>query len=150
MTPSRPSRAWHSTQFWGDRKVNRIIIIVAAFVLAFSGTAGARDMLTSARCAAGASCDLVTDNDFQIENRVTGDVSIGLSDFADTADDDMQHGIIATNCTTATTGAEECDLNISITTGGANVEVIAIDPAAGIEIGDATNTGFTVTTMAQA
>ena len=96
--------------------------------------------------AATDSVQLQADTDIQIHNGATGVVTLDLRDYADTDDDDMAHSLFSTDCTTATTNAEECDLNISITTGGANIEVIAIDPAAGIEIGDATTTGFTVTT----
>ncbi len=86
------------------------------------------------------------DTDVQIINGATGVVTLDLRDYADTDDDDMAHSLFSTNCGTTGTGAEECDLNISITTGGANIEVIAIDPAGGFEVGDATTTAFTVTT----
>ena len=88
---------------------------------------------------------LSSDEDVQIHGGVTGNVTLDFRDYADTTDDDMAHSIISTNCTTATTGAEECDMNISITTGGANIEIVAIDPAGGVEIGDATTTAHTFT-----
>ncbi len=86
-----------------------------------------------------------TDADVQIHGGATGLVSLDFRDYADTTDDDMAHALLTSNCTTATTGAEECDLNVSITTGGANIEVLAMDPAGGIEYGDATTTAHTFT-----
>ncbi len=93
--------------------------------------------------------DLDVDNDnntLSLINSATGSVILDFRDYADTTDDDMAHALISSNCTTATTGAEECDLNMNITTGGAAIEVVAIDPAGGIEFGDATTTAITLTT----
>jgi len=92
------------------------------------------------------SVDTLAGNTVSISNSVTGSVILDFRDYADTTDDDMAHALISSNCTTATTGAEECDLNMNITTAGAAVEVVAIDPAGGIEFGDATTTAITLTT----
>ena len=81
----------------------------------------------------------------QVQAGATGTARIDFRDYGDTTDDDMAHSIIDTNCSTATTGAEECDMNISITTAGSNIEVLAIDPAGGMEYGDATTTAHTFT-----
>jgi hypothetical protein len=50
-----------------------------------------------------------------------------MRDYGDTDDDDMAHGIITTNCTTLTTGAEDCDMTIQVTEAGANGTRITID-----------------------
>ena len=85
-------------------------------------------------------------NTMSLQGSDANSVILDFRDYGDTTDDDMAHAILDSNCTTTTTGAEECNLNISITTGGANVEVIALDPAGGIEIGDITTTAFTIVT----
>jgi hypothetical protein len=50
-----------------------------------------------------------------------------MRDYGDTDDDDMAHGIITTNCTTLTTGAEDCDMTIQVTEAGTNETRITID-----------------------
>jgi len=64
------------------------------------------------------------------KNQASGNVSIDFRDYADTADDDMAHVSLAANCSTATSGAEECGLTISSTTGGAALSgAMVINPA---------------------
>lgn len=77
---------------------------------------------------------------------VSRSLTLDFRDYADTDDDDMAHGLIVVNCSGTDTGAEECNMDLSITTGGANVEVLAMDPAGGIALGDATTTVITLTT----
>ena len=116
-------------------------------LLAFSGTAGAAGMNTSAKCVNGATCDIVTDNELQVQNRVSGDVDLSFHDYADTADDDMQHAVITTNCTTTTTGAEDCDFSIGVVEGGSAADTrFSIDADGGVTVGSSANNLFTVTT----
>ncbi len=111
-------------------------------------TVGSADVSTIVASSATVGLDLgVNARTASFDNAgSSGSITIDLRDYADTTDDDMAHGIISTNCTTTGTGVEECDMNISITTGGANVEVLAMDPAGAIEIGDPTTTTFNLIT----
>ena len=70
---------------------------------------------------------LVVDTDVQIINGATGPVTLDLRDYADTSDDDMAHVIFSGNCTTTSTGAEDCDLDISLTEAGSNVVRMQMD-----------------------
>ena len=65
-------------------------------------------------------------NTLTLQAHDTGSVILDFRDYADTADDDMAHGIISANCATATTGAEDCDLTISTTEAGSNETRITI------------------------
>lgn len=72
----------------------------------------------------GATLDLqneevVVGTKLGIENSSTGAVTVNLHDYADTADDDQAHGVIETNCTDASTGAEDCDMTFKIAVAGA-------------------------------
>ncbi len=78
-------------------------------------------------------------NSSEFINTATGAVTLNFRDYADTTDDDMAHGIITVNCTATGTGAEECDLTISITQGGANVAVLAFDANGIYSIGSITD-----------
>ena len=76
----------------------------------------------------------------QVRNAATGNVDLSFRDYADSADDDMAHTLLRTNCTDATTGAEDCDFSISVPEAGAAVEArLTIDADAGITLGGATN-----------
>lgn len=65
---------------------------------------------------------LSADTDVQIQNGQSGNVTLDLRDYADTTDDDMAHAIITVNCTTTTSGAEDCDLTIGTVEDGVAAE----------------------------
>lgn len=78
--------------------------------------------------------------DTQIRNGATGNVVLDFRDYADTTDDDMAHSILTTNCTDATTGAEDCDFTIGVVeAGAAAVTRFNLDADGGITLGDSTN-----------
>lgn len=86
-------------------------------------------------------------NILDVINNATGNVDITLRDYADTTDDDQAHTILRTNCTTATTGAEDCDFTILVPEAGAAlVSRFMIDADGGTTIGAATNDLVTLTT----
>lgn len=57
----------------------------------------------------------------------TGNVDLDFRDYGDTTDDDMAHVLMSANCTTTSTGAEDCDLTISVTEDGSNRTAITFD-----------------------
>ena len=131
--------------------MKRFLIALVGSLLAFSGPAIAAEMNTSAKCPVGQDCSIRLDNDLQLENRVSGDVDLSFHDYADTADDDMQHAVITLNCTTTTTGAEDCDISMAVVEAGAAADVrLLIDADSGVDIGSATTADFTVTTTGSA
>ena len=69
-----------------------------------------------------------------LENDSTGTVILDFRDYGDTTDDDMAHVLFSGNCTTATTGAEDCDLTISTTEAGANEIRIVVDGDGDIDL----------------
>lgn len=73
-------------------------------------------------------------------------VILDFRDYGDTTDDDMAHGSIVVNCTTTSTGAEECDFRMNHTTAGGNVEIFVAHPAGAVEVGDPTTTHMNLTT----
>lgn len=82
-----------------------------------------------------------------VSNGSTGGVIVNFHDYADTADDDMPHAVLTTNCTDATTGAEDCDFSIGVVEAGAAAETrFSIDADAGVTVGSANTTALTVTT----
>jgi len=58
----------------------------------------------------------------------------------------MAHARLSSNCTTTTTGAEECNLTFQTATAGALVEVLEFDPAGAIDLGDETTSQILLTT----
>lgn len=87
------------------------------------------------------------DADVQIQNGATGNVDLSFHDYADTADDDMAHALLRTNCTTATTGAEDCDFSIGVVEAGNAADTrLLIDADGGLDLGSASTNDFTVTT----
>jgi hypothetical protein len=90
---------------------------------------------------------LSADADVQIQGGATGNVDLTFHDYADSADDDMAHGLIRVNCTTATTTAEDCDLSLGVVEAGAAAQVrMLIDADGGFDIGSANTNDVTFTT----
>ncbi len=77
---------------------------------------------------------IVTDTDTQIQNGTSGAVTLDLRDYADTTDDDMAHVLFSGNCTTTSTGAEDCDLTISSTEAGSNEARVLLDGDGDIDL----------------
>lgn len=59
-----------------------------------------------------------------VVNAATGTIDLDFRDYADTDDDDMAHSIITVNCPVTGTGAEACDMDFGIVTGGAAAATI--------------------------
>lgn len=82
-----------------------------------------------------------------LRNNATGTVGLDFRDYADTTDDDMAHGVITSNCTDTSTGAEDCDLTVGVVEAGAAAETrLSFDADGGIELGSANNNTVTLTT----
>jgi len=91
--------------------------------------------------------DVAVTNNFNLKNATSGSVIFNFRDYADTTDDDMAHAVLTANCTTATTGAEDCDLTIGVVEGGAAAETrLNLDADGGITIGSANNDSINLTT----
>ncbi len=112
---------------------------------------------TGARCSSGVDCEigsskitsltLLTDVDVRIKNSSSGNVTLDFRDYADTTDDDMAHAILTTNCTTTTTGAEDCDFTIGVVEAGAAADTrFNINADGGIAIGSANMDAITLVT----
>ncbi len=78
--------------------------------------------------------DTLNTNTVSITNSVSGSVLLDLRDYADTTDDDMAHGLIEVNCTTTTTGAEDCDMTINTTEAGTAETRITMDGDGDIDL----------------
>lgn len=84
----------------------------------------------------------ISDADTQLQNGATGNVDLTFHDYADTTDDDQAHTLLRTNCTDASTGAEDCDFSIGVVEAGAAPETrLAFDADGDITIGSANNAG---------
>ena len=80
-----------------------------------------------------------------VENAATGGVILNFRDYADTADDDMAHAVLTTNCTATGTGAENCDFTVGVVEAGAAAETrLNIDADAGVTIGSANTNSITL------
>ena len=128
-----------------------------AFLLLGMPAAAQQAITTGARCANGRDCEIGSDNvtdfyfrsdgDFSFRSGSTGAIDVCFRDYGDTTDDDMCHAIITANCTTTSTGAEDCDMTFGVVEAGAAADVrLTIDADGGIDFGSATNTDFSVTT----
>jgi len=77
-----------------------------------------------------------------LQNGSTGGVVLNFHDYADTTDDDMAHSVLTTNCTDASTGAEDCDYSVGVVEAGAAAETrFSIDADGDITLGSANNGG---------
>ena len=91
------------------------------------------------------SVSVIVDNDVQIKNGATGNVTMDFRDYADTTDDDMAHAILTTNCTDTSTGAEDCDFSIGVVEAGAAAETrLSFDADGAITLGSTNNGGVTL------
>jgi hypothetical protein len=69
---------------------------------------------------------LNADTDVQIHNGATGNVTLSLHDYADTATDDLQHVLFTGNCT-GTDATEDCDLTVGVVTAASMATQLTID-----------------------
>jgi len=84
-------------------------------------------------------------NEMQLIAPVAGNVDLSFRDYADTDNDDQAHALLRSNCSTATTGAEDCDFSISVPEAGSAVdERFLIDADDGVDIGSTTNANVTL------
>jgi hypothetical protein len=108
---------------------------------------GIADMFLGGSSTAGVISQVAPGSGFNIRNNATGVTQLAFQDYADSADDDMNHVQFQANCTDATTGAEDCDLSIAVVEAGAAPEQrLLIDADNGITVGSANTNNLTVTT----
>lgn len=108
---------------------------------------GVADMFLGGSSTAGVILNTAAGSGSALRNNSTGSVQIAFQDYADTTDDDMDHGLLVVNCTDTGTGAEDCDMSIAAVEAGATAEQrVLIDADAGITLGSANNNSLTVTT----
>ena len=89
--------------------------------------------------------DVVVGTTMGVKNSSTGSVILNFHDYADTTDDDMAHVSLTSNCTTATTTAEDCDFTVGVVEAGAAADTrFTIDADDGVDIGSATNANVTL------
>ncbi len=95
---------------------------------AASFSLGGTSTTTTSILTDGLNLDIdVNGGTLSLRHIASGDVILGFQDYGDTTDDDMTHAIISSNCTTTSTGAEDCDLTISTTEAGTNEQRILLD-----------------------
>jgi hypothetical protein len=59
-----------------------------------------------------------SDSDYEFINSSSDSVTLNYRDYFDTTDDDMAHASTIGNCTTTTSGAEDCDFSVNTTEAG--------------------------------
>jgi hypothetical protein len=80
-------------------------------------------------------------NRMSIENSSSGWPILDFRDYGSSTDDDMYHGEIYVNCTTASTNAEDCDMYFSTTEAGENTLRMTIDGDGGTVVAPETASG---------